>query len=92
MKQLIMTHDVAIYYKKCNVTGKHYSVAISLKQYEQLQSPNRENIQDILPEYTNDEREFLISGITPDEWDSMFNEGVGDEDTIAQQIADSREL
>lgn len=30
------------------------------------------NIQDALPQLTADEREQLISGITPEEWDEMF--------------------
>jgi hypothetical protein len=30
------------------------------------------NIQDNFPDFTADEREQMISGITPDEWDEMF--------------------
>ena len=29
-------------------------------------------IQDIMPDISADEREFLISGITPDQWDETF--------------------
>lgn len=32
-----------------------------------------ELIQNIVPHLSNDEREFLITGITPDEWDKLFN-------------------
>ncbi len=39
-----------------------------------LKSPNCPFIQDILPDFSADQREFLLSGITPDEWDSMFPE------------------
>ena len=31
-------------------------------------------IQDIMPNLTPEEREFLISGIKPDEWDELFGE------------------
>ena len=31
-------------------------------------------IQDIIPHIPLDEREFIISGITPKEWDDMFTD------------------
>jgi hypothetical protein len=33
-----------------------------------------------MPELTADEREFIMTGVTPDEWDNEF--GVDDEDQI----------
>ena len=30
-------------------------------------------IQDAMPHLTPDEREFIMTGITPEEWDSAFN-------------------
>lgn len=32
-----------------------------------------ELIQNIVPHLSSDEREFLITGITPQEWDKLFN-------------------
>ena len=32
-------------------------------------------IQDAFPNLTPDEREFIKTGITPDDWDSMFGDG-----------------
>ena len=61
-----------IFYKICSITKKEYSVALSHKQCEDLSSPNRPVIQDVLPEHTKVEREFLITGTTPAEWDAMF--------------------
>ena len=29
-------------------------------------------IQDVMPSLSADEREFLMTGITPDEWNEMF--------------------
>ena len=31
-------------------------------------------IQDVMPDISADEREFIMTGITPDEWDAMFGE------------------
>ena len=31
-------------------------------------------IQDAMPHLTDDEREFIMTGITPDEWDEAFGE------------------
>jgi hypothetical protein len=33
----------------------------------------RELIQNIVPHLSSEEREFLITGITPQEWDKLFN-------------------
>lgn len=33
-----------------------------------------ELIQDVFPSLSNDDREFIMTGITPDEWDSVFKE------------------
>lgn len=33
-----------------------------------------ELVQDIFPNLSNEEREFLISGITPDQWRETFGE------------------
>ena len=31
-------------------------------------------IQEVMPNISADEREFIMTGITPDEWDAMFGE------------------
>lgn len=33
-----------------------------------------ERIQDVFPELTDDEREFIKTGITPEEWETLKNE------------------
>ena len=35
-------------------------------------------IQDVLPHLTPDEREFLISGSTPDDWENLFGDSDDD--------------
>ena len=34
----------------------------------------REHVQDAFPDLTPDQREFLLTGVTPDEWDEIFPE------------------
>ena len=36
-------------------------------------------VGEIFPHLTADEREFIITGITPDEWDEMFFDDGNDE-------------
>lgn len=42
------------------------------------------NIQDLMPYLNDDDREFILSGITPEEWDSAFSEEI--EDIIADSF------
>lgn len=35
---------------------------------------NGQHIQNAMPELTADEREFLLTGMTPEEWDAAFGE------------------
>ncbi len=37
------------------------------------------NIQDSMPYLTDSDREFILSGITDDEWDDIFSEQIEDE-------------
>lgn len=63
--------------KTCSVTGERYEVDITIAQAEEMVSPNRRNIQAILPNHSAEERELLMSGFTPAEWNQTF--GVEDE-------------
>jgi len=38
-------------------------------------------IQNAMPHLTPDEREFILTGISPDEWDAIFSEQNGGEDS-----------
>jgi hypothetical protein len=51
-------------------------IEMTEEQYQQLQLPpqRRRNIQDILPHASADEREFLISGCLPEEFESLCEE------------------
>ena len=62
--------------KRSELTGKEHTLVIDIteEQWEQVQN-RRElgvKIQDIVPHLPASEREFLISGITSEEWDKVF--------------------
>ena len=47
-------------------------------------------IQEAMPHLTNDQREFLLSGMTKEEWDQAFpedDEGIGDEEAYLEDQA-----
>jgi hypothetical protein len=56
------------------VTGKVnvMDIPVTIEQLERWQ--NGELIQNAMPHLTPDEREFLISGCTPEDWNEMFAE------------------
>jgi hypothetical protein len=47
-------------------------LAVTEAQLAELASPGRRMIQDILPQLNDSEREFLMTGYTPEDWDKMF--------------------
>jgi hypothetical protein len=62
----------------CPFTQKHNEMDIPVTQ-EQLDNwQNGTLIQRAMPTLTPDEREFIMTGITPTEWDKQFN---SDEDS-----------
>lgn len=62
--------------KKSGLSGKWNSMFLDItrEQLEALDKPETPHIQHFLPHLTADEREFLISGSMPDEWDAAFKE------------------
>ena len=59
--------------KKCRVTGKEFSLTVSGSKYEDWRN-GFETIQSVFPELKPGEREFLISGTTPEEWDALMKD------------------
>ena len=55
-------------------SGKIHTMTIQMteQQFAELSQPNGRHIQDILPHCTPDEREFIMTGITPEEWEQTF--------------------
>ena len=64
--------------KISSVTGIEHTLNINVTEDELLRVENRYNskelIQNIVPNLTMDEREFLMSGITNEEWIRVFGE------------------
>jgi hypothetical protein len=60
--------------KQSRISGKISSMDLDITS-EQLDRVNLgiELIQNIVPHLSSEEREFLITGITPDEWNELFN-------------------
>lgn len=56
----------------CEVTGSPYVVKVSYSGYKRWKSGAL--IQNALPELTDDQREFLMSGLTPAEWNKMVQD------------------
>ena len=59
------------------ISKTHNSMELDIT-YEQLDRVNnrhlsKELIQNIVPNLSKEEREFLITGITPKEWNELFN-------------------
>lgn len=44
------------------------------------------NIQDVMPYLSDSDREFILSGITDEEWDSAFSEQI--EDIVSDSFCD----
>lgn len=59
--------------KRSTCSGKEHTLEIPVTQ-DQLDGwkQSGKHIQDALPHLTPDEREFLISGCTAEEFDTMF--------------------
>jgi hypothetical protein len=56
----------------CVITGKQYSVTVLKANYEKWLEGML--IQDALPDLPTEDREFLISGISPDGWKILMGE------------------
>lgn len=59
-----------IFRKQCSVTKEPYEVAITAKQFGAW--VGGQLIQNAMPYLTAEQREFLMSGATPAEWDAMW--------------------
>jgi hypothetical protein len=60
--------------KQSRISGKISSMDLDITS-DQLERINLkiELIQNIVPHLSSEQREFLITGITPDEWNELFN-------------------
>lgn len=56
--------------KKCSVTGRAYRVQCSAKAWDQWKAGAC--IQDAFPDLNAEQREFIMIGTTPAEWNKLF--------------------
>lgn len=56
----------------CSVTGQEYGVEVAFEDWKYWQAGAL--AQECFPYLTADQREYLISGITPAEWDETFKD------------------
>jgi len=56
----------------CQVTGKHHEFSVPFDSYKLWKEGTL--MQDAMPFLDADQREIIISGWTPEEWNLLFNE------------------
>ena len=56
------------------LSGKKHAMALDITEAQVYDWVNGASIQDAMPHLSPAEREFLMTGITAEEWDSMFSE------------------
>jgi len=49
------------------------SIPVTIQQLDDFKKDNRP-IQQVFPHLNADQREFLLTGATPEEWDELFGE------------------
>ena len=57
----------------CGFCHTEYKVEMTESQFNELMSPHRRHIQDIIPELAPEIRELFISGMCPKCWDKLFS-------------------
>ena len=64
-----------VVYRRSPLTGHMSQLSISFRPEDMiLWDKGGTNIQDALPYLSPEEREFLLSGITPEEWKFFFSD------------------
>jgi hypothetical protein len=53
-------------------SGNFHEMDLDVTEEQLARWENGEMIQDVMPHLTADEREFIMTGITPQEWEETF--------------------
>ena len=61
--------------RACVFTGKLNTIYLNRKEFEYYLQNMDQLIQDLLPFAAPEDREFLISGVSPEGWNQTFGEG-----------------
>ena len=59
-------------------TGKTHPMDIPVTVDQLKAWEDGELIQNVMPNLTPDQREFIMTGVTPEEWENVFGEEHGD--------------
>ena len=57
----------------CSFCNTNYEIEMTQAQLNELLSPHRRHIQDIIPELAPEKRELFISGMCSKCWDKLFS-------------------
>ena len=57
----------------CSFCNTNYEIEMTQGQFNEIMSPHRRYIQDIIPELAPEMRELFISGMCPKCWDKLFS-------------------
>ena len=60
--------------KKSTLTGKYHTKELPITEAQLWMWENGALIQNAMPDLPREDREFLISGITPEEWREHFGD------------------
>jgi hypothetical protein len=63
--------------RKSPFTGKTNTLEINVTEEQLIDWQSGTLIQHAMPHLTPDEREFIMTGITEEEWDELFSEDEG---------------
>jgi len=62
--------------RKSPFSGETHTLEIDVTQAQLANWENGELIQKAMPNLSPDDREFIMTGITPEEWNDTFGSGV----------------
>ena len=58
--------------KQSPISGKMNSMELPITEAQLMAHKNGELVQNVFPTLSKEEREFLVSGISPKEWNDLF--------------------
>ena len=75
--------------RRANIfTGRVRELELDVTQEQIQRWQNGELIQNAMPHLSIDEREFLISGMLPEEWDAYISDGEPEEEVMEDVVRD----
>lgn len=60
--------------RKSQVTGKEHTLDLPITEAQALEYERGKLVQDAFPDCNAEQREFILTGITPEEWTAIFGE------------------